>query len=146
MASGGMHYMMPYHAGSSVGPPVPTPQSVARLPDKHLVRAWAVDFLQWQLHQICWPNAYLLGYPFLLPQITSAFRIRNVENNHPWLCTTISGIDGCGVSTSFGMSTPQIREILNRRHDIQDLDESMDENGSVFTQHEESVGTPVSDG
>ena len=44
----------------------------------------------------------------------------------------------------FGMSITHIREILTQYHDIHDL-ESMDEDESVFTQHEESVGTPVSE-
>ena len=136
MASGGMHYMMPKQAGSSVEQFVPISENVVRLPDKHLVRASAVDFLSWQLHQISWPNAYLA---------TLSYYRRLHLLSEPQMWRTI--IRGCAQQFRgqmdlecrhhFGMSIRQIQEILSSLYDIHDGDESLDENESLFTQPEE---------
>ena len=116
MESGGMHDMMLYQVGSSVGCQIPTSQTVTRLPDRHLVRMWAVDFLEWQLHQISWPNAYLATLSY-------CSRLHLLPESEMWR-TIIRGCErqshgqmDLECQHHFGVSIRQIREILSQFYD-----------------------------
>ena len=138
MASGGMHYMMPKQACSSVDQYAPASENTARFPDKCLTRAWAVDFLGWQLHQISWPNVHLA---------TLSYCRRLHLLSEPQMWRTI--IRGCAQQFHgqmdlecrhhAGVSIRQIQEILSHSYDIHDCDESLDDNESLFSQTEELV-------
>ena len=121
--------MMPKQVSSSVDQSVPTSDNMARFPDKCLARAWAVDLLDWQLHQISWPNAHLATL------------------SEPQMWRTI--IRGCAQEFRgqmdlecrhhVGVSVWRTQEILSRFYDIHDCDESLDDNESLFSQTNQSV-------
>ena len=138
MASGGMHYMMPKQVCSSVDQCVSTSDNMARLPDKCLARAWAVDFLDWQLHQISWPNAHLATLSYCR-------RLHLLSEPQMWRII----IRGCAQQFHgqmdlecrhhFGVSVRRTQEILSRFYDIHDCDESPDDNESLFSQTDQPV-------
>ena len=133
-----MHYMMPKQVGSSVDQSVSVPDNMARFPDKCLARAWAVDFLDWQLHQISWPNAHVCTHSYCR-------RLHLLSEPQMWRII----IRGCAQQFRgqmdlecrhhFGVSIWRTQGILSQFYDIHDCDESLDDNESLFSQSDQSV-------